>query len=642
MDIFELETKYLTWKEAYYNGEPLGSDDEFDEMEELLKTLGSDVINVVGSPDRNFKHQHLSTMNSLDKIQADLAGNLPFDQIANWFSKFPIHTEFEASTKYDGMAINLIYRTNGVIAPLERAITRGNKERGKDATAKLIRKVPLFIESTNDLEIRGECVIPLKIFNEKYLNHPDENVRKYSNPRNFVAGVVGRDETNEDLLNEIQFMAVEARIHDGDYEFPDDTDKFLWEHGFNKKDHYTLKFEFNKENFQKIYDDMKHYRENVSPFQLDGFVVKAPEHLRKEFGETGHHPNWAIAIKFPPKQAKTSTLSIVNRMSITGEIVPVIMLVPTDLDGSVIRKTAGYNWGYILNNGLFPGAKVTIAKSGDIIPIITKIDEPNFNGSVPSTCLCGGKAYMSGIHLLCANEDCSYKTLKKFVNGMGVFGMNKFGGVTRRLIHEAGFTRISQVFDRNVFNKNTLIASGKFKDGKTLNSLLDEMEKLKTVTLAQIILSLGFEGIGSTASKQLAKYIRGKAYSFYNLEKEPLQGFEIGNEKRMKIEELVQIFSNRGVIVEEDPVVINGIGYELTGSPKGAGFPVKEDLVKFLLTHGYVHEGLKTAKVLLTDSMNSPSSKMGEARKRKVPIYTYSDFINKLNDGEKILSDDDK
>ena len=73
MDIFELETKYLKAKEAYYTGEePIMSDDEFDELEEMLKTLDSDVVNMVGTADRRFKHQHLSPMCSLDKIQANL------------------------------------------------------------------------------------------------------------------------------------------------------------------------------------------------------------------------------------------------------------------------------------------------------------------------------------------------------------------------------------------------------------------------------------------------------------------------------------------------------------------------------------------------------------------------------------------
>ena len=631
MDIFELETKYLKAKELYYNGEPTISDDEFDELESLLKTMDSDVVNMVGTADRRFKHQHLSPMSSLDKIQANLDGTLPMEQISTWFSKFPKGTVFEATPKYDGMAINVIYRKGN----LERCITRGDKSQGKDATSKLMRKIPLWIDSEYDVEVRGEIVIPYKTFDEKYLNHPDEDIRKYKNPRNFVAGVVNRDETNEDLLNEVCFMAVEARIHDGDYEYPSDTNSFLQTHGFNKKDHHFLSFSFTEETFQSIYDQMKTYREVNSPFQLDGFVVKASEDIRKELGESGHHPNWAVAIKFPPKEAITKIIGLKYRVGTTGEIIPGIELEGVDLDGSTIRNTAGFNMGYIIKEGLFPGAKVAIVKSGDIIPIVARVIEPSFNGTIPTMCPCGkGPAILDGIHLMCGAEECEVKALKRFINGVGIYRMDKFGGVTRRLIYEAGFTEISQVFNKELFNKESLISSGKFKAGKTLDSLFDEMEKLTKVSLAQIIVSLGFDGIGSTASKQLARYIRGKEHSFSGLEKAALLGFDPGETKREKVENLVRVFQESGIIVEEDIIVKDGIGYEMTGSPKSSGFSVKSDLEKFLLSNGYVHTGIKEAKILLTDSLTSSSSKMTQARKHGVEIVEYTTLIDKLKNGE--------
>lgn len=635
MDIFELETLYLKAKEAYYNGEPIMSDEEFDELEAELKNLDSDVVNLVGTTDRRFKHQHLSPMCSLDKIQTQQipTGKIefPWEQIHAWFSKFPKGTIFEASAKYDGMAINLVYRKGNI----EIAITRGDKLKGKDATNKLMRKIPLTLkENTNDVEIRGEVVMPTSIFDQKYKNHPDPNIRKYKNPRNFVAGVINRDDITEDLLNEIRFMAVEARIHDGDYEFPENTQLFLTENGFNKTDNFIINF--TAEEFLDTYMKMKDYRENVSPFQLDGFVIKAPENLRKEMGESGHHPNWAVAIKFPPKPTITKIKDITKRVSTTGEVIPRIELEPVDLDGSTIRHTAGFNWGYIIKNGLFPGAVVEIVKSGDIIPIISKIITPVFTGEIPSTCQCGSPVSLEGIHLMCSSDECGIKKLKRFIVGVGVFRMDKFGGVTRRTLFEAGYKEIADVFDPEKFTEEKLISTGKFKAGKTLSCLIEEMNKIKKVTLAQIILSLGYDGIGSTAAKQLAKYIRGKEYSYVGLEKAPLEGFDIGQPKREKVENLVKIFEKRGVEIEEEVEVKDGIGFEMSGSPKASGFSVKADLEKFLLSHGYIHTGLKEAKVLLTDSLNSSSSKMAAAKKLKVQIFEYSDFIQKLNNGETI------
>lgn len=632
-DIFELESLYLRAKDAYYKeGIPIMSDEEFDKLEETLRQMDSEVISMVGTTDRSFKYQHLSNMTSLDKIQSNLDNSLPWDQIDNWFSKFPEGTIFEASSKYDGMAINLIYRKG----KLERGITRGDKTKGKDATSKLLRAVPLWIDvTTHDVEVRGEVVIPVSIFNEKYRDHPDESIRKYKNPRNFVAGVVNRDETREDLLEEIRFMAVEARLHDGDYEYPSDTNSFLWTHGFNKRDHHYMTFTYSREEFQRVYDEMKKYRESDSPFQLDGFVVKAQESLRREMGESGHHPNWAVAIKFPPMRAITTVVGLKNRVGITGEIVPGIELEPVDLDGSTIRNTAGFNWGYIIEKGLFPGARVAIAKSGDIIPIVTEVITPVYGGTVPTSCPCGkGAAVLEGIHLMCSSEECDTKMLKRFIVGVGIFRMDKWGGVARRTAYEAGFNTLAKFFDPEIFNKKTAIESGYFKDGKTLDQLLEKLEGLKTVTLAQIILSLGFDGVGGTTARELANYIRGKKYDFSGLEKVSVLGFEPGEKKRELVEELVRVFERRGTLIEEEVQIEGGIGYEMTGSPKASGFSVKSDLQKFLLSHGYIHKGLKEAKVLLTDSIGSSSSKMAEARKRGVEIREYSEFIESLRKKE--------
>ena len=159
------------------------------------------------------------------------------------------------------------------------------------------------------------------------------------------------------------------------------------------------------------------------------------------------------------------------------------------------------------------------------------------------------------------------------------------------------------------------------------------MEKLTKVTLEQIIVSLGFDGIGRTASKQLARYIRGKEYSFAGLEKAALVGFDEGQPKRQKIEELVKVFQDRGTEIEEETVIKDGIGFEMTGKPfQTSTIKVKADLEKVLLKHGYVYTGLKGAKYLITDSMNSSSSKMKIAKKNGIEIITYEELLTKLGE----------
>ena len=127
--------------------------------------------------------------------------------------------------------------------------------------------------------------------------------------------------------------------------------------------------------------------------------------------------------------------------------------------------------------------------------------------------------------------------------------------------------------------------------------------------------------------------IAGKPYSFSGLEKKAVAGFEDGTKKRKKVDNFMKILKDRGIEIEMEVDVENGIGFEMTGKPFQYGnVKVKNDFIKVAAKYGYVHKSLKEAKILLTDSMSSTSSKMTAARKAGVKIMTYEDFLK--NNGE--------
>lgn len=612
----DLEKIYLEAKDAYYSGNPIMTDEEFDELELKLENLGSDVINIVGTTDRSLKFAHLSPMLSLSKAQASLNGIPP--DITNWFKKFPNEKLFEATPKYDGNAVNLIYK-NG---ELSIAITRGNKFLGRDVTNKLKHIIPNKISHSSTVEIRGEVVIPVTIFDEKYSNA--------KNPRNFVAGILNRDEINPEIIKDLDFVAVEVRFHsESEYTYPPNTNKWFEEQGFNLKNlSYTY---FNQETFQEIYRKYEQYRMHVSPYQLDGFVIKTLETNRKKYGETEHHPNWAIAIKFPPQKATAIVEGLTWDIGTTGNITPIVNFKPVKLDGSVISNASGYNLGFLLKMKVYPGSEVIIAKAGDIIPQIRSIvkegDESKF--SYPVICpACGTETKVDGVHLFCPNNDCSGKIFKKVLSGIRSLGIMKFGTATVKSIYDSGYTSVLDIFDQEKFTKENLISTGNFKDGKALDNLFIELYKIKSLPYYKVILSLGFDGIGETAAKQLAKKLNNQEYTFFGLEREALLGFEIGEWKYELIQKFISILNKRNISIEIEHIINGSIGCEFTGSPKEAGFKTKSDLLDFISKYGYVHESLKTAKLLLTDSLDSTSSKMETARKNGIEIMTYEKFVN--------------
>ena len=280
------EQLYVRAKEAYYAGEPIMSDSDFDLLEAELKELGSDVIHIIGSGSAG-KISHPSPMLSLGKISVYDNDNLPLEDFKKWFDTCKSSETFEFTTKLDGNAVNLIYK-NG---KLQHAITRGEGHRGYDIVDKLKHIVPHTIDEKGIVEIRGEVVIKVSTFNEKY--------SEFKNPRNFVAGILNRDETNLDIVKDLDFGSFEARIHDEDgFSFPEDTHIFLASNGFNYPETRILS---NVGEFKSLYDHFLNFRENLAAHQLDGIVIKAKESSREEIGYTDHHPKWAIAIKFPPK-----------------------------------------------------------------------------------------------------------------------------------------------------------------------------------------------------------------------------------------------------------------------------------------------------------------------------------------------------
>jgi DNA ligase (NAD+) len=601
---FDLEQQYMAAKEAYYSGTPILTDDEFDRLEADLLSLGSDVPYIVGADDRKAKYSHPSPMLSLAKYQASLDGNPPTESAVAWMNKFGSNS-FEYTPKYDGNAANAIY----VDGSLSQVLTRGNGNKGRDITDKVKHNLPETIDLSGTVEVRGEVVIRIATFNSKYAS--------FKNPRNYVAGVLNRDENPTEVIQDLDFIPLEVRQHkDGEIIYV--TPRVP---GFKHTAHI---FYGGASNFEAAYKDMVDYRK-TSEYQLDGFVIKAPEGLRPVWGENSHDPNWAVAIKFPPKEAVTTIKSISWQYGKTGAVTPVAVMEPVDLDGSTVSRAALFNYTYLKNMGAYPGAQVAIAKSGDIIPQILRVISP---GNVtefehPSHCKCGSELVKTGVHLMCENESCYLLEWHKFYQGVAWLDLDGVGGSMIKQLFSVGYRSGLELLNPNKFNKEILISKG-FKDGKILANMLEQLARIKEITPKEILMILASRNMGRTTATQIGNYISGVDYSFHGLEKAVVNGYEPGQPKRIAYENAVAEISKYIKVVLPEAISKESISFEMTGSPKGAGFKTKQEFIESAKAKGYHHTGLKDAKVLFTDDLNSTSSKMAEARKKGIRIISYS------------------
>lgn len=307
----EIEQKYLKAKESYYNQQPIMSDSEFDELEETLKLHKSKVTQMVGAFDRFAKIKHPSRMVSMQKIQADKINGLPpIDDFSKWVKSIVIPSKTEsilAEFKLDGNAINLVYDNYG---DLIYALSRGDGNVGRDYQFKLIKDFhcPFHINHIVDLhakylEVRCEAVIRKDTFACKYS-------KDFSNERNYVAGVLNSDNSSVEAMREIDLIPVDIRVtkEDGSYDYYD-TVAVYKELGFTKYDdlmrmncYYNVADSKHiASKFQTVFNEFKEKR-NSYPYRTDGIVFKFDVDYRRSLGETDHHPNWAMAVKFKPEE----------------------------------------------------------------------------------------------------------------------------------------------------------------------------------------------------------------------------------------------------------------------------------------------------------------------------------------------------
>lgn len=629
-----LEERYLKAKIAYYEGteqrkEDFLTDAEFDALEKFLKENGSKVILQVGSKRKDFDFEHPTKMLSLNKEQTEATEsgtNYVSDRFLVWYNKRESvvgKKKLISAPKFDGNAINIIFRNNP--ARLAMVLTRGDGFTGKDVSQRFRPYIDdtLIVEgidlSENDvIEIRAEVVIKKKLFNEKYAN-------EFANPRNYVAGVIGKDDYDEIKVSELDIIPLHFLINGKHVSYK----HFLK----NKFCSSTFEKYFDSENYENVIKNYEELREEFE-YQLDGVVISFPVECREILGENEHDPEWALAIKFVPEEVTTPYYGIEWNISKRGEIIPTILLEPVFLDGSTVRRASGYNASYIIKNKIGPGAILSIAKAGDIIPEIQKViveSDVLVHRLFPDECpVCGSTVSYDSVHLFCDNEKCPGRIAKQLSGALKILDIK---GVGEKTI-EPFAKDFENMYDliQWIFNYGDTDAIGEY--GITPNSRSHEIfvqafKNIKSLDYEQVIRMLGYDNVGKKISTQLAREHEGLDYDYAHLERalvEKMRTPEISSYIKEVVEELERL----GIIIDRPKKPTSSdiveIGICMTGSPKEFGFKTKSEfLSKF---PGIFETSLSDSKCqyLITDSYTSTSSKMKTATQKGIIIKTYGDF----------------
>jgi DNA ligase (NAD+) len=522
-EIEKLRDEIRRHDELYYvNDSPEISDRDYDVLLQKLQQLeaanpelitpDSPTQRVGGRPAEGFPEvvhtrQMLSLDNSynIDELRA-------FDERCRRLAEGrPL--EYVAELKIDGLSLSLQYE-NGV---LTRGVTRGDGRIGEDVTqnARTIRSIPLRLKPQAKgidapLEVRGEVFIPLDVFRRTNAEREEAGEPRFANPRNAAAGAIRQLDSKLVARRKLDMFAYDLLVG-GRKPFATHSQSLDWleQAGFRVNSHRKVcktideVIDFANEQ-EKLRDDLG--------YEIDGLVVKVNSTaLQDEFGATQKAPRWAIAYKYPARQASTQVLDIVVQVGRTGALTPVAHLEPVFLAGTTVSRATLHNEDEIKRLGVKIGDWVMIEKSGEIIPKVLSVLTAKRTGAEkpfrrPKNCpVCGGLISRPEGEVVarCVAADCQAQLVGRLLHfasrrAMRIEGL---GDVLAIQMVEANLVKdVGDLYSLTLDQVAALPRMAK----KSATNLLDQIEASKSRELTNLIYALGIRHVGERTAAILA------------------------------------------------------------------------------------------------------------------------------------------
>lgn len=506
----------------YQNSAPEISDFEFDQLLERLKSIETEYPDLI-TPDsptqriggkaeglRPFVHKvplmSLDNSYDLDELKAFVER---CERLADGRS-----VDFVAELKIDGLSVALHY-DSGV---LTAGATRGDGFSGDDVTrnVKTIRAIPLRLraDGKGHSEIRGEVFLPRTQF--KKINAELEMLgeKTFANPRNCASGTLRMLDSRVVASRRLDMFPYDV-LSGNQKMFATHWENFQWleKNGFHVNPNRALCGD---------YDELCEFVQRMEPtrdeldYEIDGVVVKVNStQLQREFGATTKAPRWAIAYKYPARQATTKLLDIQVQVGRTGALTPVAYLEPTPLAGTVVARASLHNEDEIKRLGIKLGDTVLIEKSGEVIPQVLQVVTSKRDGSekeyeFPTKCpVCGFDAPRPEGEAVrrCANPDCPAKLKARIqyfaarkamdIEGLGDVLVETL--VDRKMVRDVA--DIYQLKEEDISNLDR-------KGEKSAAKLMQQIEASKMRGLQRLLYGIDIRHVGERYAKILAKHFK--------------------------------------------------------------------------------------------------------------------------------------
>lgn len=501
----------------YVLDQPEISDAEYDEMMNRLReierrspeliTPDSPTQRVGGKPREGFvKVAHRIPMLSLDNA-LNIEELRAFDRrVRDLLGGRSV--AYVAELKLDGLSMAAHYR-DGILA---QAITRGDGAVGEDVTenARTIRSLPLRVNAPYPaFEVRGETVMNRAAFERLNAERDERRLSRFANPRNAAAGslrVLDPSVTASRRLDFFAYYLIEDSRPAADSHW--ECLEMLARMGFRVNPHRRRCPDI--EAAIEFCQTWEAQRDEL-PYEVDGVVVKVDSAAeQRRLGFTARAPRWAIAYKYPARQAVTAVEDIGVQVGRTGALTPVAHLKPVAIGGVTVARATLHNEDEIERLGLQIGDNVVVERSGDVIPKVVRVHSLGSYRRpfrMPRQCpVCGGRIVREEGEAAsrCINTNCPARLKESILHfaSRGVMNIDGLGeALVDQLVDRGLVTSVADIYDLTLSQLMQLDRMGK----KSAGNLVRNIERSRSAPLPRVLTALGIRFVGERTARFLAE-----------------------------------------------------------------------------------------------------------------------------------------
>lgn len=640
----------------YVMDEPTISDREYDKLFDELKQLEDEQgFYLSCSPTRRVQGQILPGFVEIKHSKPMLSADKTKD--VNKIKKFLGNHDYYCSYKLDGLTTVAIYE-NG---EFKQAITRGDGYTGEDVTeqAKMIQNLPMKVPYNDYLEIRGECVITWEDFHKINEDLKRELKKPYKHPRNLAAGSLRNLDTNVTKsrhLNFIGFEVVSDLYDQTALETPGYEDVAL----FNSKWDELAYLDFlGFETVSRCCGPVDACVDGMQPefykYPVDGLIFEfVDKPFSKSLPVTEHHECCRIALKWEDDTYETVLRDVVWDVGRSGIISPVAVFDEVDLDGALTTRATLHNLSVIEDLELGIGDTIFVYRANKVIPKVDDNATRSNTLEIPKVCPCCGaetKVVKLGQNsqdegsefLMCPNPNCFAKTLSKFTyfvsrNCADIDGLSE--KTLEQFISKGYLKSFKDLYHLDQYADALCNIDGLGQ--KSVNSILESIEKSRNIKLENFITALGIPDVGLSTAKTIAA--RFDDFNIFisralDFNWEDLDGVgELTSNKIRKfmsehIDEIAELGNEFNFIYElQDEIVENPFKDKSVAVTGKLEYFTRETINARLESLGAKPVSGVSAKTdyLINNDPTSSSSKNKKAKELNIPIITEKEFLDMI------------